>query len=484
MKIGDKFKIHCYKHNGKIYQASEEAVILDIFDDYIVCGNNMVTVTETDGRSYKTKELAIIFFYKHNWFNVIAQLKKYGLFYYCNIATPYVTDGNVIKYIDYDLDLRVFPDGGYKILDNNEYNFHKKIMNYPSEIDVIVKKELNKLIEMKKNNDGPFNKNLIEQYIDGLSDEIPLATKDQIGCALDYSMGRNRYIGYLMSIPTRAFRNYRVGLDCANGASSAIAKSVFDALGAKTYVINSDPDGLNINTNCGSTHIEVLQQYVKENALDIGFAYDGDADRCICVDEFGRVIDGDLILYICGKYLKEHGELANDTVVTTVMSNLGLYKAFDKEGIKYEKTAVGDKYVNENMVKNGHVLGGEQSGHIIFSKHATTGDGILTSLKVMEAVIESKRTVAQLADPVTIYPQLMKNVPVRDKKEAQEDPDVRAVIAEVEADLGDNGRVLVRESGTEPVVRVMVEADSDEKCLVNVNKIVDKMKEKGFVIKR
>ena len=315
-------------------------------------------------------------------------------------------------------------DNGIKILDSNGYKMDAKV------------------------------ENLIEQYIDGLSDEIPLATKDQIGCALDYSMGRNRYIGYLMSIPTRAFRNYRVGLDCANGASSAIAKSVFDALGAKTYVINSDPDGLNINTNCGSTHIEVLQQYVKENALDIGFAYDGDADRCICVDEFGRVIDGDLILYICGKYLKEHGELANDTVVTTVMSNLGLYKAFDKEG------------------------------HIIFSKHATTGDGILTSLKVMEAVIESKRTVAQLADPVTIYPQLMKNVPVRDKKEAQEDPDVRAVIAEVEADLGDNGRVLVRESGTEPVVRVMVEADSDEKCLVNVNKIVDKMKEKGFVIKR
>ena len=269
-----------------------------------------------------------------------------------------------------------------------------------------------------------------------------------------------------------------------NGASSAIAKSVFDALGAKTYVINSDPDGLNINTNCGSTHIEVLQQYVKENALDIGFAYDGDADRCICVDEFGRVVDGDLILYVCGKYLKDHGELANDTVVTTIMSNLGLYKAFDKEGIKYEKTAVGDKYVNENMVKNGHVLGGEQSGHIIFSKHATTGDGILTSLKVMEAVIESKRTIAQLIEPVTIYPQLMKNVPVRDKKEAQEDPDVRAVIAEVETDLGENGRVLVRESGTEPVVRVMVEADTDEKCLINVNKIVDKMKEKGFVIKR
>ncbi len=325
---------------------------------------------------------------------------------------------------------------------------------------------------------------LIEQYIDGEVDEIPFATKDKIGCAKDYSVGRNRYIGYLMSIPTRAFKDIRVGLDCANGASSAIAKSVFDALGAKTYVINNQPDGLNINTNCGSTHIDVLQKYVRDHALDIGFAYDGDADRCIAVDEFGRVVDGDLILYVCGKYLKDHGELSNDTIVTTVMSNLGLYKALDKENIHYEKTAVGDKYVNENMVKNGHCLGGEQSGHIIFSKHATTGDGILTSLKVMEAVIESKQTLAQLTEPVTIYPQLMQNVAVRDKKEAQNDPEVQAVIKEVEASLGDEGRVLVRESGTEPVVRVMVEADSDEKCSENVRKIVDKMKERGFVIKR
>ena len=325
---------------------------------------------------------------------------------------------------------------------------------------------------------------LIEQYIDGEIDEIPFATKDKIGCAKDYSVGRNRYIGYLMSIPTRAFKDIRVGLDCANGASSAIAKSVFDALGAKTYVINNQPDGLNINTNCGSTHIDVLQKYVRDHALDIGFAYDGDADRCIAVDEFGRVVDGDLILYICGKYLKDHGELSNDTIVTTVMSNLGLYKALDKENIHYEKTAVGDKYVNENMVKNGHCLGGEQSGHIIFSKHATTGDGILTSLKVMEAVIESKQTLAQLTEPVTIYPQLMQNVAVRDKKEAQNDPEVQAVIKEVEASLGDEGRVLVRESGTEPVVRVMVEADSDEKCSENVRKIIDKMRERGFVIKR
>lgn len=326
--------------------------------------------------------------------------------------------------------------------------------------------------------------NLIEKYIDGEIEDIPFATKDKIGCANDYSVGRNRYIGYLMSIPTRAFKNIRVGLDCANGASSAIAKSVFDALGAKTYVINNDPDGLNINTNCGSTHIDVLKKFVKDKALDIGFAYDGDADRCIAVDEFGREVDGDLILYVCGKYLKDHGELSNDTIVTTIMSNIGLYKALDKIGIKYEKTAVGDKYVNENMVKNGHCLGGEQSGHIIFSKHATTGDGILTSLKVMEAVIESKQTLAQLTQPVTIYPQLMRNVAVKDKKEAQNDPEVQAVIKEVEASLGDEGRVLVRESGTEPVVRVMVEADTHEKCSENVRKIVDKMNERGFVINR
>jgi phosphoglucosamine mutase len=324
---------------------------------------------------------------------------------------------------------------------------------------------------------------LIEQYIDGEIDDIPFATKEKIGKTIDYSMGRNRYIGYLMSIPTRSFKDFKVGLDCANGASSAIAKSVFDALGARTYVIHNNPDGININTNCGSTHIEVLQQFVKENALDIGFAYDGDADRCIAVDEFGRVVDGDLMLYVCGKYLKDHDELSNNTVVTTVMSNIGLYKAFDEEGISYEKTAVGDKYVNENMVTNGHCLGGEQSGHVIFSKHATTGDGILTSLKVMEAVIESKKTLAQLIQPVTIYPQLMKNVAVKDKKGAQEDREVQATIKEVEGLLQNEGRVLVRESGTEPVVRVMVEADTDEKCAKYVEMIVNKMRERGYVIK-
>ena len=326
--------------------------------------------------------------------------------------------------------------------------------------------------------------NEIEAYIDGEIHEIPFATKKEIGRAKDYAAGRNHYIGYLISTATRSFKGVKVGLDCSNGSSFAIAENVFKALGAETHVINNEPDGTNINTNCGSTHIEILQGYVKENHLDVGFAYDGDADRCIAVDENGQVVDGDLILYVCGQYLKKHGDLNNNTVVTTVMSNLGLYKAFDAAGIAYEKTAVGDKYVNENMVKNGHALGGEQSGHIIFSKFATTGDGILTSLKIMEAVIESKKTLAQLVEPVTIYPQLMKNVYVRDKKEAQNDVEVQKVIKEVEDKLGDEGRVLVRESGTEPVVRVMVEADTNEKCLQSVDYIITKMKERGFVIER
>lgn len=325
---------------------------------------------------------------------------------------------------------------------------------------------------------------LIEQYIDGLTDPIPYATKDKIGRTIDYSMGRNRYIGYLMSIPTRAFKDIKVGLDCANGSSSAIAKSVFDALGAQTHVINNQPDGLNINTNCGSTHIEVLQKYVVENGLDVGFAYDGDADRCIAVDEFGRVVNGDLILYLCGLEMKQKGELLNNTIVTTVMSNFGLYKSLDKVGIQYEKTAVGDKYVYENMVKNGHCIGGEQSGHIIFSKHATTGDGILTSLKIMEAMVENKKTLAQLTEQVEIYPQLLINVRVSDKALAQNDPDVQKAVKEVEEALGDEGRILVRESGTEPVIRVMVEAQSDEICHEYVLKVVNKIKEKGYAVEK
>lgn len=322
--------------------------------------------------------------------------------------------------------------------------------------------------------------NLIEQYIDGEVDEIPFATKDEIGCATDYSVGRNRYLGYLMSIPTRAFKNIRVGLDCANGASSNLAKSVFDALGAKTYVIHSEPDGLNINTNCGSTHIEVLQEYVKEKHLDVGFAYDGDADRCIAVDENGNVVDGDRIIYVCGKYLMEQGKLKDNTVVTTIMSNLGLYKACDKIGMKYEQTAVGDKYVYENMLKNGYVLGGEQSGHIIFSKHARTGDGILTSLMVMEAIIEKKQTLGTLADEVKIFPQLLKNVRVKDKKTALDNATVQAAVEKTAEELGTDGRILVRESGTEPVIRVMVEAASDEICEKYVDSVVKVIESEGL----
>ena len=320
----------------------------------------------------------------------------------------------------------------------------------------------------------------IEAYIDGEIPELPLAKKDQIGRTTDYSAGRNRYIGYLISLATRSFEGKKVGLDCANGSSFMIAKSVFDALGAKTYVINNEPDGLNINTNCGSTHINVLQEYVREKGLDVGFAYDGDADRCIAVDENGNVVDGDLILYVCGKYLKETGRMNGDAIVTTVMSNLGLYKACDKVGMKYEKTAVGDKYVYENMVKNNYSLGGEQSGHIIFSKHATTGDGILTSLKLMEVILEKKETLAKLADEVQIYPQVLKNVRVKDKEAAQADRDVQAEVQKVSDALGDTGRILVRPSGTEPLIRVMVEAPTDEICGKYVAQVVEMIEKKGL----
>ena len=316
----------------------------------------------------------------------------------------------------------------------------------------------------------------IEKYIDGEVEERPLATGGDIGRTSDFAAGRNRYLGYLISLPTRSFKNMRVGLDCANGSASAIAKSVFDALGAKTYVISNDPDGTNINTNCGSTHIEALQQFVKEKHLDVGFAYDGDADRCLAVDENGNVVDGDRIMYICGKYMMEQKALRDNTIVTTVMSNLGLYKACDKVGMKYEKTAVGDKYVYENMTANGFQLGGEQSGHIIFSKHATTGDGILTSLKVMEVILEKKTTLATLASEVKIYPQLLQNLKVTDMDATLNHPTVVKAIAEVEEKLGSDGRVLVRKSGTEPLLRVMVEALTDELCEEHVLHIINAMK--------
>ena len=320
----------------------------------------------------------------------------------------------------------------------------------------------------------------IEAYIDGKIPELPLATREQIGRTVDFSAGRNRYIGHLISIATRSFKEMRIGLDCSNGSASSIAKSVFDALGAKTYVINNEPDGTNINRDCGSTHIEVLQEFVKEKKLDVAFAYDGDADRCIAVDENAEVVNGDLILYVCGKYLMEQGRLENNTIVTTVMSNLGLYKACDKIGMRYEQTAVGDRFVAENMVQNGYVLGGEQSGHIIFSKHSRTGDGILTSLMIMEVILEKKMSLGRLTEEVVIYPQLLENVRVKDKREAQADPEVQKAVAAVAEALGSDGRILVRESGTEPVIRVMVEAETDELCQKYVKQVTDVIKARGL----
>lgn len=326
---------------------------------------------------------------------------------------------------------------------------------------------------------------LIEAYLDGEVElfgekysEVPYAHKEKIGRTVDYVSGRNRYVGYLISLGMYSFKGVKVALDCANGSSWNIAKSVFDALGAKTYVINADPNGTNINNNAGSTHIEGLQKYVVEEGMDVGFAYDGDADRCLCVDEKGQVVDGDAILYVYGRYMKERGKLVTNTVVTTVMSNFGLYKAFDEQGIGYAKTAVGDKYVYEYMQKNGCRIGGEQSGHIIFSKYASTGDGILTSLKMMEVMMARKKTMSQLTEDLHIYPQVLVNVRVQDKAVAQADSDVQAAVQKVADELGDTGRILVRESGTEPLIRVMVEAETHDICQKYVDDVVNVINEK------
>lgn len=327
---------------------------------------------------------------------------------------------------------------------------------------------------------------LVEAYLDGKLEvfgkrwkELPYSKREKVGCTVDYVAGRNRYIGYLISLGLFSFKGIKIGLDCANGAAWNIAKSVFDALGAKTYVINAEPDGTNINRDSGSTHMEALQKHVVENGLDVGFAYDGDADRCLCVDEKGQIINGDHILYIMSQYMKERGQLENNTVVTTVMSNFGLYKALDEKGINYAKTAVGDKYVYEYMAANGCRLGGEQSGHIIISKYATTGDGILTSLKLMEVMLAKKKKMSQLTEGLTIYPQVLKNVRVKSKPEAQNDPEVQAAVRAVTEQLGSSGRILVRESGTEPVIRVMVEAPSKALCQEYVEQVIDVICDRG-----
>lgn len=391
-------------------------------------------------------------------YSLVAGLTASGADVYLMHVTPTPSVSYIVRTGDFDCGIMIsashnpYYDNGIKVINGQGYKLEAAIENE------------------------------IEQYIDGELGEIPFAKKDSIGKTTDYTMGRNRYIGYLLTIPTRPFKGMRIGLDCANGASYLVAKSVYDALGAKTYAINNEPNGTNINTDCGSTHIEKLQAFVKEKGLDVGFAFDGDADRCLAVDDKGEIVDGDKILYVCGRYLKDKGELNNNTIVTTIMSNLGLYKALDKKGINYEKTAVGDKYVFENMMEHGHSIGGEQSGHIIFSKYATTGDGVLTSLMIMETILGRKVKLSELFHSLTIYPQLLVNVKVSSKDAVMNDADVLKLNDEIAAELGDDGRLLLRQSGTEPVIRVMVEAATDELCEKYVYKMVDLIKAKGYAV--
>ena len=391
-------------------------------------------------------------------YSLVAGLTASGADVYLMHVTPTPSVSYIVRTGDFDCGIMIsashnpYYDNGIKVINGQGYKLEAAIENE------------------------------IEQYIDGELGEIPFAKRENIGKTTDYTMGRNRYIGYLLTIPTRPFKGMRIGLDCANGASYLVAKSVYDALGAKTYVINNEPNGTNINTDCGSTHIEKLQAFVKEKGLDVGFAFDGDADRCLAVDDKGEIVDGDKILYVCGRYLKDKGELNNNTIVTTIMSNLGLYKALDKKGINYEKTAVGDKYVFENMMEHGHSIGGEQSGHIIFSKYATTGDGVLTSLMIMETILGRKVKLSELFNSLTIDPQLLVNVKVSSKDAVMNDADVLKLNDEIAAELGDDGRLLLRQSGTEPVIRVMVEAATDELCEKYVYKMVDLIKAKGYAV--
>ena len=322
----------------------------------------------------------------------------------------------------------------------------------------------------------------LERFIDGEGPDIGWATGYKIGKTIDFYNGRNRYIGFLTGLASRSFEKHKVALDCANGSSWMIGRAVFEALGAKTNVINVDPTGFNVNAACGSTHIEGLQKYVRENQMDVGFAFDGDADRCLAVDEKGEVVNGDKIMYICAKYLKNKGQLPSNTVVTTIMSNFGLYKALEREGIAYEKTAVGDRYVYENMKENDHLIGGEQSGHIIFRKYAHTGDGLITAIMLMGVLIDTQLPLSVLAAGCEMYPQVLKNVKVDDKDGTLADPAVKAAVEKASAELGENGRVLLRKSGTEPVLRVMSEAGSFEECEKHVDAIIASMKESGHLI--
>jgi len=389
---------------------------------------------------------------------LVAGLTASGADVYLLHVTPTPSVSYVVRSEGFDCGIMIsashnpFYDNGIKIINGNGYKLEAEI------------------------------EDKIEAYIDTEEETLPLATGENIGRTTDYAIGRNRYIGYLISLATRSFKDKKVGLDLANGSATSVAKGVFDALGAKTYVIHSEPTGININEECGSTNMKTLQKFVVDNCLDVGFAYDGDADRCLAVDDKGNIIDGDLILYLCGVYMKEHNDLANNTIVTTIMSNLGFYEALDRKDISYEKTAVGDKYVYENMMTNGHSIGGEQSGHIIFSKHATTGDGILTSLKLMEVMLESKTKLSELHKDVIIFPQLLVNVKVKDKKAAREDVDIIKVVADVEKALGKEGRILVRESGTEPVVRVMVEAKTQELCKKYADQVTQVFEDNGHII--
>lgn len=390
-------------------------------------------------------------------YSLVAGLTASGADVYLLHVTPTPSVSYVVRSEGFDCGIMIsashnpFQDNGIKVINGSGYKLEAEV------------------------------EKLIEDYIDGKLPEIPFAFGENIGKTVDYSMGRHRYIGHLISLATRSFEGIKVGLDLANGSATTVAKGVFDALGAKTYVIHGEPNGVNINTNCGSTHIEHLKQFVVDQKLDIGFAYDGDADRCLAVDELGQEIDGDAILYLCGCYMKERGELCNNTVVTTIMSNLGLYKSLDAKGIGYAKTAVGDKYVYENMMEHGHSIGGEQSGHIIFNKHATTGDGVLTSLKIMEVMLEKKVKVSELLRELKIYPQLLLNIPVVDKKKAKNDPDVIKAAEAVEKKLGEDGRILVRESGTEDVVRVMVEAGTNEICQKYADEVVAVLRQNGHI---